>query len=85
MPCWQAQETLLALKWPEVLLDHELCRPVQAGDLVGTPQVAGMGATVISGLRVRMGINTGERATCIPARVWLHVRGGQCTCLWACA
>ena len=61
----QAQERLLVLDWPQSLLRHELCRPVALGDLLKDSNssecdVAGKGGPVISGLRVRMGINTGE-------------------------
>ena len=67
----QAQERLLVLDWPQSLLRHELCRPVALGDLLKDGNgngngsgngcnVAGKGGPVISGLRVRMGINTGE-------------------------
>ena len=53
----------MAQDWPEELLCHELCRPVFTGDLAGMgPDLKGKGEAVISGLRVRMGINTGGRA-----------------------
>ena len=55
----QTQETLQKLPWPARLLDDELCREMTAGDLWQSPATAGKGAKVISGLRVRMGINTG--------------------------
>ena len=58
----KAQERLMIQDWPEELLRHELCKPVFTGDLVGmSPELAGKGDVIISGLRVRMGINTGEQ------------------------
>ena len=57
----KAQERLMLLDWPEELLRHELCKPVFTGDLVGVnPGLVGKGDVVILGLRVRMGVNTGE-------------------------
>ncbi len=59
LPPPQAQESLLSAPWPPSLLGHELCRPVTAGDVTGNAAAAGKGAAVLSGLRVRMGVNTG--------------------------
>lgn len=60
----QAQETLLKLPWPERLLQDDFCRNVTAGDVWNDPRVAGQGSLVMSGLRVRMGINTGALGSC---------------------
>lgn len=60
----QAQETLLKLPWPERLLQDDFCRNVTAGDVWNDSRVAGQGSLVMSGLRVRMGINTGALGFC---------------------
>ena len=57
--CLRAQEALQALDWPRELLEHDLCKTVTLGDLLGHPAGAGKGPAVLSGLRVRMGVNTG--------------------------
>ena len=62
----------MALEWPKDLLDHELCKTLTAGDVVGQASVAGKGIEVMSGLRVRMGINTGVQ---LPA--WCLCDGSQ--------
>ena len=50
----------MALEWPQDLLGHAMCKTLTTGDVVGNAVVTGKGADVIAGLRVRMGINTGD-------------------------
>lgn len=56
----QLQEKLVTLPWPKQLLSVQQCAPLTAGDFTGDPDAKGKGQLVIAGLRVRMGVNTGE-------------------------
>jgi hypothetical protein len=58
----QAQEALLEVQWPSRLLEHEYGRTVTVGDCSGIDSLKCQGDAVMAGLRVRMGINTGEEA-----------------------
>lgn len=48
------------LPWPKELDLHPATRPVTVGDVLDISALRGHGARVIAGLRVRMGVNTGE-------------------------
>ena len=57
------------LPWPKELDLHPATRPVTVGDLLDISALRGHGARVIAGLRVRMGVNTGEERLA-PQNLW---------------
>lgn len=58
--------------WPQRILDHPSGSTISIGDLTGSSLAMGLGNKVMTGLRVRMGINTGRHVAGMTAEQILH-------------